>query len=272
MKRQSWIWLFSLILILQPPVLRFFFSLFFCNILTGSCNYGIINDLNPNFLYIAGTLFHTLLIFGTASQIIRQGKPADFSESNHLVRSFLILEILIFILNRTYIESFQYSPEHTSLILTVLKSVWIFNSLVSAGFFFYLSVILKNEFFKVPSFLIIGMQMIQFLETNRGNMYLGSVGAILTSVSIAYAVWNSKVVPERLSAFRIYSTVLIIKYFISYSFAAASSYFGSGSINSLYETYGYLNSAADFIFQTALFNAFWYFSEKDLKNDNNPVM
>lgn len=268
MKRQTWIWLFCFVLIIHPSVLSFAVSLFFCNILTGSCNYGIFNYMNINFLIGAGSLIHTLLIFGTAAQVVRLGKPADFSKPDMIVRSFLILAILIFILNRTYIESFRYASEYAPLILSALKTVWIFNSIVSAGFFFYLSLLLKNEFFKIPSILIIGTQMIQFLNTDRGSIYLSSSGAILTSLSIAYAVWNSKVVPERLYYLRIYSIILIIKYFISYSFSAALSYFGSGSLNSFYGTYSFINSIADFIFQAALFNAFWYFSEKEILSES----
>ncbi|HNI94894.1 MAG TPA: hypothetical protein PL169_02435, partial [Leptospiraceae bacterium] len=58
------------------------------------------------------------------------------------------------------------------------------------------------------------------------------------------------------------------KYFISYSFSAALSYFGSGSLNSFYGTYSFINSIADFIFQAALFNAFWYFSEKEILSES----
>ncbi|HNN05943.1 MAG TPA: hypothetical protein PKN56_20460, partial [Leptospiraceae bacterium] len=74
MKRQTWIWLFCFVLIIHPSVLSFAVSLFFCNILTGSCNYGIFNYMNINFLIGAGSLIHTLLIFGTAAQVVRLGK------------------------------------------------------------------------------------------------------------------------------------------------------------------------------------------------------
>ncbi len=268
MKRHSWIWLFCFILILQPSFLGFIFSLFFCDFFGTSCNYGIFSRFSAVSAFGAGGLFHFLLLFGTAVQIIRSGKPADFSKPDLFIRSYLILEILTFALNRLYIESLQNSSAYISLILSALKTIWLLNSLVSAGFFFYLSVILKNEFFKVPSFLIIGMQTVQFLETDRGNMYLGSVGAILTSVSIAYAVWNSKVIEERLNYFRIYSILLIVKLFINFPFTAAVSYFGTGTSHSFYGIYSYLNICAELVFQVAIFNAFWYFSEKEIIREN----